>query len=218
MPTPEEKKEYLKAYYQANRERLRAQQKEYNDRPENKERAKAKRAEKRPAARDFDLERQRAYRAANREKLREADRRWREANPELKAASDRAYRLNNKERIRLVKNAWVAANRPLVRAIKAKWSRNNLEYHRLQSQKRRFRTRGGSVSRGIIQLLLRLQKGRCASCATSIRKSHHLDHIQPLARDGEHADHNLQLLCPPCNYRKGAKDPYEWAAQHGRLL
>lgn len=33
----------------------------------------------------------------------------------------------------------------------------------------------------------------------------HLDHIRPRARGGADAPENLQLLCPACNFRKGAR-------------
>jgi 5-methylcytosine-specific restriction endonuclease McrA len=33
----------------------------------------------------------------------------------------------------------------------------------------------------------------------------HLDHIVPRARGGADTAENLQLLCPPCNWRKGAR-------------
>ncbi len=45
-----------------------------------------------------------------------------------------------------------------------------------------------------------------------------LDHIQPLALGGRTDKTNLQLLCPTCNLKKGAKPPERWAAENGRLL
>lgn len=40
----------------------------------------------------------------------------------------------------------------------------------------------------------------------------------PLARGGGNGIGNIQLLCPPCNLRKGSKDPIKWAQKNGRLL
>lgn len=45
-------------------------------------------------------------------------------------------------------------------------------------------------------------KGKCASCG---RTTNAIDHIIPLCRGGKTAFNNLQLLCPPCNSRKGMK-------------
>ena len=38
----------------------------------------------------------------------------------------------------------------------------------------------------------------------------HLDHIVPVARDGQTVFNNLQLLCPACNWRKGSRVPDEY--------
>lgn len=38
----------------------------------------------------------------------------------------------------------------------------------------------------------------------------HADHIQPLARGGEHSVYNLLPLCSRCNLAKSDRDPWEW--------
>lgn len=43
---------------------------------------------------------------------------------------------------------------------------------------------------------------RCALCWS--RDTLVIDHVVPLARGGTNADCNLQILCVPCNTRKGA--------------
>ena len=61
--------------------------------------------------------------------------------------------------------------------------------------------------------------GKCPNCKAKLALTgHHLDHITPLSRGGLNVDGNVQLLCPPCNLTKAAKDPIEWAQQNGRLL
>lgn len=71
----------------------------------------------------------------------------------------------------------------------------------------------------VMRRLWKKAKGRCRLC--SIRLSvcvyggksgihtspcfPHVDHIVPLARGGPDTEENLQLLCRPCNLRKGAR-------------
>lgn len=66
----------------------------------------------------------------------------------------------------------------------------------------------------------RMQRDRCAepSCRTKLHGKGHVDHIIPLARGGGNDRRNLQLLCGPCNFRKHAKDPIDFARELGRLL
>ena len=59
--------------------------------------------------------------------------------------------------------------------------------------------------------LIPLQKGRCAGCQREITEEFHdffeIDHIQPFARGGGDEISNLQLLCSPCNRKKGMSEP-----------
>lgn len=62
------------------------------------------------------------------------------------------------------------------------------------------------------------QRWRCVYCDASLRKAYHLDHIFPLALGGKHERSNVQLLCVPCNRKKGKKRPEVYAQQVGKLL
>lgn len=159
---------------------------------------------------------------------------WLEKNPEYRAN----WEAKNRERRNAMRRAAYAANpekyrakslrhlnkpgaRDVVaeRAREAKKRPEVRERITLNKQNRRRRTKGGKLSRGITPRLLDLQRGRCAGCACDLGKSgHEIDHIVPLALDGEHADSNVQLLCPPCNRKKNAKHPIDWAKEMGRLV
>ena len=77
----------------------------------------------------------------------------------------------------------------------------------------------GVVSPGIERTLLKRQRWKCACCNVSLRNAgFELDHVVPLARGGKHEDANLQMLCPPCNKSKGARDPIEFMQSRGALL
>ena len=55
-------------------------------------------------------------------------------------------------------------------------------------------------------LLYAKQEGACAGCMRRIDfQDLTLDHIQPLSKGGGDEESNLQLLCTPCNSRKGAR-------------
>ena len=77
---------------------------------------------------------------------------------------------------------------------------------------------GGEYSSEEIAELLARQKRKCANCKKSIAKKFHADHIMPLALGGWNGIRNIQLLCPPCNLKKWAKHPIDWAQENGRLL
>lgn len=107
-------------------------------------------------------------------------------------------------------------NRARARAYYAK----NPEKYAVHSRNRKARLKNaeGRHTADDVKALFDRQKGRCVNCCASIRDSFHVDHIMPLIRGGSNGPENIQLLCPPCNLSKKAKDPIDWAQQNGRLL
>ena len=54
-------------------------------------------------------------------------------------------------------------------------------------------------------LLHQAQKGKCMYCGVKIRPGDgHVDHKKPQVSGGQETPKNMQLLCAPCNTRKGA--------------
>ena len=76
----------------------------------------------------------------------------------------------------------------------------------------------GRLPPGTVKSIGTRQKWRCAVCRCSIKFKFHVDHITPIAKGGEHAPLNIQLLCPTCNMRKSAKDPIAFMQSKGFLL
>lgn len=84
---------------------------------------------------------------------------------------------------------------------------------RLQESDRRFIGRiywhdGTSRPRpyihpSILRTVLERDAGRCRLCGSDERLE--FDHVVPFSRGGPGTVENLQLLCNPCNRRKGAK-------------
>jgi 5-methylcytosine-specific restriction endonuclease McrA len=137
------------------------------------------------------LARLREWNAGNPERCAEYRRRWGDENPDRRKAKYKRYRIRHSEKATL--------DRALRRARK--------------------KAADGHVSANIIETLMRRQRGKCVVCRVSLKDSgHHLDHLHALANGGMHEDANLQLLCPPCNLAKGARDPIEFMQSRGFLL
>jgi len=77
----------------------------------------------------------------------------------------------------------------------------------VRNARRRERAQGrGSFTVQDIEMRWRQQFGMCAICSVSLVYSgYHVDHVVALARGGSNMACNIQLLCPRCNLRKGAK-------------
>ncbi|HDR9497060.1 TPA: HNH endonuclease [Burkholderia cepacia] len=137
----------------------------------------------------------------------------------------RKYRENPTRYVESIKR-WVAANPDRVKEKSARWRERNPEAKRADTQRNRAQRKGveGRFTAMDVKRLFERQRGKCACCATPLskqcgtRKAFHVDHIIPIAGGGTNWPHNLQLLCPLCNLKKGAKDPFEFAASMGRLF
>lgn len=132
----------------------------------------------------------------------------------------RDWTLGNRDRKSKTNAAWRLKNADRMRALRAEWKEKNKDRLKVHKQTRRARavSSGGVLSSGIVASLMGLQRCKCANCGASLKEAHHLDHIEPLARGGRNEDGNVQLLCPTCNWKKNALDPFEWAQSQGRLL
>lgn len=161
-------------------------------------------------------EKRAAYYEENREKIKEASRRVHARNA-LRISARRksmrstlnaraqAWRDNNRDRVRANTNAYYATHKDRMRP-----SRKAAKAHRRSV---------GSIEPGFVSRLMAMQQGKCACCSVGIKhKPYHLDHIMPIAKGGDNAKGNLQLLCPPCNLQKNAKHPVDFMQSRGFLL
>lgn len=147
----------------------------------------------------------RSYYDSHRDQITEYGKRYREANADRVAASKktpdyRQYKSDYDARYRVENHDKVFANK----------------------RTRRARQVGavGRFTADDVAALYTKQRGKCANraCRVSIASGYHVDHVNPLSRGGTNWPENLQLLCPPCNLRKQAKTPEQWAAENGLLF
>jgi 5-methylcytosine-specific restriction endonuclease McrA len=122
----------------------------------------------------------------------------------MKALNER-WRNANKERISSYDRQRAKLN-PEIRATKY---RNRVA---------RKQSAGGRHTAGDVKNLFTLQRGRCGACRKSIRDKYHVDHVKALSKGGTNGVENLQLLCPTCNLKKGAKDNIVFMREKGYLL
>lgn len=118
----------------------------------------------------------------------------------------RAYNEKTKEARSRKAKEWAAANPEIRRAIAKNYK-----------ARRRSQEHSGDSTAAIMAWECAAPKV-CHWCGARCVENYHIDHYQPLAKGGRHEVANLVISCPPCNLRKNAKDPYEFAASLGRLF
>jgi 5-methylcytosine-specific restriction endonuclease McrA len=60
----------------------------------------------------------------------------------------------------------------------------------------------GTIPADVKQLVWQRDKGRCRHCGSNTELQ--FDHVIPWSMGGSNTEDNLQILCGPCNRRKGA--------------
>lgn len=151
-----------------------------------------------PEQRQRDIDRSKAWMAANKETKRKA---WRAAK---------------QKRLRETASDWWIRNREKILPRLKQYRNEHRDYFRAKAASRR-RAPGTHTAADIAEIR-KLQKNRCAYCKTSLSKSYRVDHHMPIAKGGTNDRKNLQLLCHPCNAKKHAKHPVDFAQQIGLLL
>ena len=133
------------------------------------------------------------------------------------------YLSENRKAVMKVKSAYRLAHprNPITnRARRKRYKQNHPEQIRAEKAIRRSRERGafGRYSGKDVKRLFERQLGKCPGCRGNLALGYHIDHVIPLASGGSNLASNIQLLCPTCNIRKGAKNPVDFMRERGLLL
>lgn len=162
---------------------------------------------------------QRGYYLRNTEYLKAQSRAWSLAHPEHVRTRHVAWYAKNAPRLRMKMAARYAANPAPARLSKARWKQNNKHRVREADALRRARELGAATGdRKAYAEFVRWSRTTprvpCYWCRKNTKPGHrHLDHVIPLSKGGADAVANLCVSCPPCNLRKNAKMPEEFAGQ-----
>ena len=89
-----------------------------------------------------------------------------------------------------------------------------------RSNERRVRpTERVNWPKGLKRQLMKRQNNTCVYCGyRRIASSMEIDHMNPVVRGGSNDTSNLQVICRPCNLRKGIQTDEEFRARYARLV
>jgi len=141
-----------------------------------------------------------AWAVANKVSANARSRAWNLANSVKKRATNAMYRGTQQEQINLRRKVTRQSN-PTLEIIKS------------AARRARKLASPGTLSKGVIAVLLTRQNNCCACCGVPLDGMYHLDHIMPLSLGGANCDSNVQLLLPKCNLQKYNTHPDKFLAR-----
>lgn len=161
------------------------------------------------------------YYLSNRKKLLASSQRWVNENRERSREAKRRYAVKHPYQRKTVKaEVPYHLDKEKIRASYVKWVKANPEkvkVNRRNGSARRKQAEGTHTAADIMRIGT-AQRWRCGWCRVPCKNSHHVDHITPLSRGGSNWPSNLVISCEPCNLKKHAKHPLDFARERGMLL
>jgi 5-methylcytosine-specific restriction endonuclease McrA len=228
--TPEqraERNERTKAWKDAHREQVRAEGRAYSQahreqanawKAANREKINA--AERESRLRDPETHKARTARYLATDKAKAVRKAYYDANAETIKQRTKDWAAQNPDRVVENYKKYYEVNKERVVAKVAEWHAANPDGQRTRGRNYRAKLHAaeGSHTREQIAALHDSQGGKCVYCRVSLKNGYHADHIKPLSKGGSNWIANIQLTCGPCNNRKRATDPIQFAQRLGRLL
>lgn len=212
---PQKRIQYRKEYYKKHREEAILNSKIYREANLEKVKANSKRYYKENA--EAIKQRVKIYRDSHKEETLKQKIEWQRNNPEKRRAICRRYYEKKLE----ADPEWF--NRKAMEQYnkdKEKSRRRLREYRksrpawtRLQKYLRRMRCGSGQVDKqhlnkefeGLVIEKLKGQNYKCVYCGVDIKENFSIDHIIPLSKGGTNHIENIDLVCKPCNTKKGTR-------------
>jgi 5-methylcytosine-specific restriction endonuclease McrA len=138
---------------------------------------------------------------------------WRKAHPDRHRKFVKNWVDQHPEEVRRQRREWYEQNAESCRQYSKEWRAQRPEAVRVHAHNRRatVKKNGGRISVDLWKTLLDEQNAQCPYCfADLLEVGFHLDHFMPLALGGKNEDHNIQLTCPSCNWRKHDTHPADF--------
>lgn len=181
-----------------------------------------------PATREFFYTDRGKLTARCKECVKAQVREYAREHPEEKSAYNRAYREAHSEELSVYLKQWQQDNREYLLEHMRQYRLDHIEEERVYRRKRyrehpeidkakhslrkaRKNGNGGSHTAQDIRDQYQRQGGKCYYCGERLDGKYHADHVTPLALGGSNGPENIVCACGPCNLRKNAKHPIEFA-------
>lgn len=134
---------------------------------------------------------------------------WQKNNPDRRRQIRAKWIANNYEKMAQIRKRWKVNNPDKVNENAKKWMKAHPEVRAKNENIRRTRITkaGGKFTAEQINDMYRAQEGKCNICRNDLHNAFCRDHILPVKLGGTSDISNIQLLCRPCNSRKGSKHP-----------
>lgn len=140
------------------------------------------------------------------EEHRDYNKGWRENNKDRTTENWNRWYKENREDVLEKASQRAIENRDALTKKQREYRKKKPEIHQISAQKRRAKKKNvrNDLTKQQWQAILKAYQYRCAYCGKK-KKNLTMDHITPIALNGEHTISNIVPACRSCNSRKSTK-------------